>query len=157
MSVLSDVREVMVVLPVLRRDGEATTFQPWDEFERLRRQMWSLVDAWPTLPTITQPLFAELEETEDAFVVEIELPGVKKNDVSIELEGRRLIVHGERKERERSGSLRWRTRRVGEFHRAVVVPADVDEEGIAATLEQGMLSIRLPKSHAAKRRRIPVR
>ncbi len=76
--------------------------------------------------------------------------------MSIELEGRRLIVHGERKERERTGILRWQTRRVGEFHHEVVVPADVDEEGIEASLEEGVLSIWLPKAHAARRRRIPV-
>ncbi len=68
--------------------------------------MWSLLDAWPTLPTVTQPLFADLEETDDAFLVEIELPGVKQNDMCIELEGRRLIVHAEGKERERTGILR---------------------------------------------------
>lgn len=119
--------------------------------------MWSLLDALPTLPTVKQPLFADLEETDDAFVVEIELPGVKKSDVSIDLEGRRLIVHGERKERERTGILRWQTRRVGEFHHEVVVPAEVDEEGIEASLEEGVLSIRLPKALGGKRRRIPLR
>ncbi len=40
--------------------------------------MWSLLDAWPFLPTVTQSLSADLEETDDAFLVEIELPGVKR-------------------------------------------------------------------------------
>ncbi len=46
---------------------------------------------------------------------------------------------------------------MGEFHHEVVVPADVDEEGIAASLQEGVLSIRLPKAHSAKRRRMPLR
>lgn len=143
------------MLPVRHADQGLHAFEPSHEFERLRRQMWSLLDSWPTLSS--GRLLADLEETDAAFIAGIELPGVKKKDVTIELEGRRVIVHGERKERERSGVLRRQTRRVGEFHHEVVVPADVDEEGTEANLEEGVLVIRLPKAQSVRRRRIPLR
>jgi hypothetical protein len=57
----------------------------------------------------------DIEETEDAWVVEAELPGVKCDDVNVEMRDSELIITGEIKERERCGVLRCRTRRVGRF------------------------------------------
>jgi HSP20 family protein len=102
-------------------------------------------------------LLADLEETDDAYVIEVEVPGVKREDVSVELSGRRLVVTGERKDRERSGVLRRRTRSVGRFHHEVVLPGDVDGEGVSASLEEGVLTVRVPKVAAERPRRIEVR
>jgi len=66
-------------------------------------------------------------------------------------------VHGEIKERERVGILRRRTRRTGQFDYRVRLPGDVDEEGIEASLEGGVLTVRVPKSERARRRRIEVK
>jgi HSP20 family protein len=100
---------------------------------------------------------ADVEETEDAFVVDIELPGVKKNDIDLEVMGRRLIVTGDRKEKERKGILRHQTRAVGRFRFEVVLPADVDDNGVAASLEHGVLEVRIPKASADKPKRIDIR
>jgi HSP20 family protein len=88
--------------------------------------------------------------------VEIELAGVKKDDVNIELAGRRLVVAGERKERERVGILRKRTRTVGRFHYEVVLPAELDEDGVTAELDEGVLTVRVPKAASERPRRIAV-
>lgn len=89
---------------------------------------------------------ADIEETDDAFVVEIELPGVTKEDINVEISGRRLSVSGERKEKERKGVLRTQTRVVGSFRYNVTLPAEVTDEGVQANLDQGVLSFRVPKS-----------
>ena len=99
---------------------------------------------------------ADLEETDDAFLVEVELPGVERDDVEVELVGRRLTIHGERKERERVGILRRRTRRVGEFHYEVVLPGDVAEDEVEARFADGVLTVRVPKAEKAKPRKIKV-
>lgn len=99
---------------------------------------------------------ADLEETDDAFVVEVELPGVKREDVEVELVGRRLTVHGERKERERVGILRRRTRRVGRFHYEVVLPNEVAENDVEARFADGVLTVRAPKTEKVKARKIKV-
>ena len=54
---------------------------------------------------------ADVEETDDAYVIEVEVPGVAKKDIDVSVAGRRLTITGERKERERVGILRRRTRR----------------------------------------------
>ncbi len=64
---------------------------------------------------------------------------------------------GERKERERAGILRRRTRVVGRFRYEVVLPGATDEEGVTASMEQGVLTVRAPKPERDRPRRIEVR
>jgi HSP20 family protein len=99
----------------------------------------------------------DIEEQDDAYVVEAELPGVDRKDLNVELVGNELTVTGEMKERERKGVLRRRTRRVGRFELHVVLPDRVDGDGIQAELEKGVLTVRVPKAEAAQRRRIEVK
>lgn len=145
------------MLPARRGNDTQLARDPFDEFERVARDMLSWANTWrpPTLDGFETAL-GELEETDDAFIVEIDLPGVDKNDVDIELEGRRLIVTAERKERERTGILRRRTRTVGTQRHEVVLPTDVDEDAVDASLTDGVLTVRLPKHETARRRRITI-
>lgn len=145
------------MLPAKRTTGIELVRDPFDEFERLARDMLSWANTW-RLPTLDgfQTALGELEETDDAFIVEIDLPGVDRKDVDIELEGRRLMVTAERKERERTGILRRRTRTVGTYRHEVVLPTEVDEDAVDASLSDGVLTVRLPKHEVAKRRRITI-
>jgi HSP20 family protein len=99
----------------------------------------------------------DIEETDDAYVIEAELPGVKRQDVNIELVGNELSVTGEIKEHERKGVLRRQTRHVGRFDYRVKLPDLVDAEKIDANLEDGVLTVRVPKSERAQRRKIEVK
>jgi HSP20 family protein len=149
-----------MALPVRRSDdSDVARWDPLTELSRLNSQFQRYVDNWRDLPSLFGEGFAPLadvEETDDAFVVEIELAGVKKDDVNIELSGRRLVISGERKERERVGILRKRTRTVGQFHYEVVLPADLDEDGVTAELNEGVLTLRVPKAASERPRRITV-
>lgn len=98
-----------------------------------------------------------MEETDDAYVIDVELPGVEKKDVDIEILGRRLVISGERREQERVGWLRRRTRSWGRFLFDVTLPDDVDEEHVEASLNDGVLHVRVPKSSSDRRRRIDVK
>ena len=69
---------------------------------------------------------ADIEETEDVYVLEAELAGVKKRDIDVSVSGRRAAITGERKEKERVGVLRRRTRSVGRFRLEVMLPGDID-------------------------------
>ncbi len=149
-----------MALPVLRTDRELARWDPWADFERLMRQMdqmmfGSLMPIAERLDTFT-PL-ADIEETDDEFIVELELPGVKKEDIDVELSGRTLTVTGERKEKERTGILRRKHRVTGRFFFEVTLPAEVDDSGVEARLENGVLTLRVPKTAAARRRHIEIR
>lgn len=136
----------------------ATTRNLLDEFERLQRELRSHLDGWPSWDSLVDGFtpIGDIEETDDAFIVEIELAGVRRGDIEITTTDRRLVVTGERKEKERVGILRRRDRTVGEFRYEVELPAEFDADRVTAGYEDGVLSIRLPKSVADQPRRIAI-
>jgi HSP20 family protein len=98
----------------------------------------------------------DIEEEDDAYLIEAEIPGVEREDIDVEIMGNELVVSGDVKERERSGILRRRTRRVGRFELRVLLPDRVESNGVSAHLDKGVLTVRVPKSEAAQRRRVEV-
>lgn len=147
-----------MALPVRSgRQGRGPSGDPFAElataFDRVEK-LWS---ALPGLgPTAGWSPFADVEETDDAYLVEVELPGVKEDEVEISLRDGELTVAGEVKERQRAGILRRQSRPVGDFAYSVSLPSEVDQEHVSANLDKGVLRIRLPKSEASRPRRIPV-
>lgn len=151
-----------MAVPVRRSNGnvEESRWDPLGGLDRLNSQLSSYLDSWRQLPGLIGGGFtplADLEETDDAYEVEIELAGVKKEDLDIEIAGRRLTVSGERKEKERVGILRRRERTVGRFRYEVTLPGDVEEEGVVAHLDEGVLTVRVPKPVSERPRRIEIR
>jgi HSP20 family protein len=147
--------------PVVRnRSTEAARWDPFAEVEMLSNQLSRILGSSGELASLPEDVFtpvADLEETDDAYIVEIELPGVKKTDIDIHINGRRLTVMGERKEKERAGILRRRTRAVGRFYYEIVLPGEVDYNDVKASLDDGVLTIRVPKASAGLSRRIEVK
>jgi HSP20 family protein len=146
-----------MALPVRRADAETARSDPFDEIQRLSARLQSLLSGWdlPDLAGAFTPL-ADVEETDDAYLLELELPGIAKDDVTVEVAGRRVTVSGERKERQRVGILRRRTRSVGRFHYEVTLPGDVVEDQVSASMDAGVLTVTVPKPANQRRRRIPV-
>lgn len=143
-----------------RDHGEVARSDPFGELDRLNRQLAGYLDSWRSLPGLLEGVFtplADVEETDSDYTVEIELPGTKREDIDIEVAGRRVSVRGERKEKERVGILRKRERTVGRFHYEVTLPGDVEEDGVEAHLDEGVLTVRLPKPAADRPRRIEIR
>lgn len=99
---------------------------------------------------------ADLEETDDAYVLELDLPGLRKDQVSVDVLDSELTVHGEVKERERPGILHRQTRRAGRFAFRMSLPADADAEHIRAELAHGVLTVRVPRAPQARPRRIQI-
>jgi HSP20 family protein len=145
--------------PVRDRSTSVARPDPFAEYERLHSEFTRLFEGEGQLPSLLRDGFlplADVEETEDGYTIELELPGIKKEDIDISLAGRRLTVSGERKEKERKGVLRRRTRSVGRFYFEVTLPGDVDESGVTASLDQGVLTMRVPKANADRPRHIEV-
>jgi HSP20 family protein len=142
-----------------RRAGLAPPLQDFEQVaERMRRLLDESLGGLPAIVAeavaFTPPV--NIEETEDGYIVEAEVPGVKREDVNIELDRNELSITGEIKEQERVGILRKRTRRVGRFEYRVQLPDVVNSDNVEAKLEDGVLRIRIPKSEHAQRRRIEV-
>jgi HSP20 family protein len=135
--------------------------QPLSDVERLRRMLDQTFGSFGLPALATESVGwappVDIEEQDDAYVIEAEVPGVKKDDVNIELISNELMVTGEIKEREREGILRKRTRRIGRFEYRVRLPEQVDPDSVEAKLKDGVLSVRVPKHEQAERRKIQVK
>lgn len=99
---------------------------------------------------------ADIEETDDAYLIEVDVPGIKRDDINVELTDREIVITGEYKERERTGVLRLGTRRTGRFEYRTVLPGDINAEGVDAALREGVLTVKVPKVEATKPRRIEI-
>ncbi len=99
---------------------------------------------------------ADIVETDSAYAIEIELPGVRREDVDVHLNGNELVVIGEVKERKREGLFRHRTRRGGEFELRVTLPGHLREADAEASLAYGVLKVYVPKAENTKTNRISV-
>jgi HSP20 family protein len=140
----------------------ARRIDPFAEFQSLQDQMADIFGS-----IFQQPLqaggapvwspAADIEEEDDAYVLELELPGVRRDDVHIELRENEVRISGEIKEKERTGVLRRRTRRTGQFQYVVALPSQVDPDQVDAELNNGVLTVRLGKSAKSQPRQISVR
>jgi HSP20 family protein len=143
-----------MTLPAVRSVSSPQRWDPFGEFEDLHRQLGRWLDS-VAASVGDGGRAAEVRETDEAYLVEVELPGVRRGDITVELAGRELAIKGEWKERR--GLFRRRVRRTGRFAYRVTLPGDVDSDIAAAALTEGVLTVRVPKTEAARRRRIPVK
>jgi HSP20 family protein len=98
----------------------------------------------------------DIEETEEGWVLEAEVPGVKKSDVNVDVRDTEVLISGEIKEKERKGIIRRRTRPVGRFEFRVMLPGEVDADHIDASLDDGVLTVKIPKAERARPKRIQI-
>jgi HSP20 family protein len=128
-----------------------------DEVERMFRQAFGPRAGEASAAGAFSPAL-DVEETEEAFTLHVELPGVVASDVDVSLEENVLTIAGERNfydERTADGFRRIE-RHFGRFHRAVRLPDRVDPDAVRASYRDGLLTITVPKAEEAKPRRIEI-
>jgi HSP20 family protein len=138
---------------------------PWSGLDRspsLRDELSRLFDF--AFPQRDSGLFGgwtpalDVYDEKENFIVKVELPGLKKDDIDINLHDGVLTVSGERKsEREAKEGETFRSERYfGRFQRSVQLPALVDATKVKAAYKDGVLTIDLPKAEEAKPKQIAV-
>jgi HSP20 family protein len=101
----------------------------------------------------------DVVETEREIRVVTEMPGLRRENIEIDVENNVLTIRGEKREERTEGEQgRWHLaeRRYGTFSRSFVLPRDVDAENIQASFQDGVLTVSVPKSEKARRRRIEI-
>ncbi|HWN61767.1 MAG TPA: Hsp20/alpha crystallin family protein [Streptosporangiaceae bacterium] len=155
----------MAALPVRRGGRNTSVVNPSREFEDIYDRMGQLMNlAFGLMPADLGDMpwspLADLSETDDAYVVKADLPGVNKDQVDIQLQDRELVISGEITEPEDSsgrGGRRHRgTRRAGRFEFRTYLPGEVNADAVTARLSDGVLTVTVPKSEAAKPRKIEI-
>jgi len=134
---------------------------PWNELESMNRQLGRLLDdshfdmardAGQWAPSV------DIRETDDALLVQAELPGVEKEDVHLEVKDGVLTLSGERHYEKdvKEENVHRIERAYGHFSRSFSLPRNVDAEKVAATMQNGVLEVRLPKRESAKPKSIAI-
>ncbi len=150
---------------LIRRNTGSGTAQPsrlLDPFEMMRDLMrWDpfaelgagSMRETPFLPTW------EVKETRDAYVFKADLPGIKEDDLEINLTGNRLTVSGKREEEKHEEEDRFYAyeRSYGTFSRSFTLPEGVDPDHAEADLSSGVLTVSIPKRPEVKPRKIEVK
>lgn len=95
----------------------------------------------------------DLSETDGAYKVSAELPGMDEKDIELSIDNGMLTIKGEKREEkeEKTKESYVSERRYGSVHRTIAVPEGVDEDKIKASFEKGVLKLTLPKSAAKKK------
>ena len=100
----------------------------------------------------------DVAENDDEYIVSAELPGAKREDVTVELHDGVLTLRGEKKgeRQEEKNQARYVERTFGSFSRSFTLPGNADAEKMAASFQDGVLTIRIPKREEAKPRVINI-
>jgi len=147
---------------IYRRFFNVPTYRirsPWDELQRMRQQLDQMFDDAPHQQASAgvYPLI-NLTEDKDRYYVRTELPGVKGDALDIQVTGKNLAISGERKIAAEEEGARYhrREREAGTFSRMIGLPGEVDTDNVEAKLENGILTILVPKAEIAKPKQITV-
>lgn len=139
-------------------------WDPWKDIVTLREAMNSLLEESFVRPragltALASGMAVDLRETDDAFVIETVLPGVKTEDVDISVLGATLRISAEMREDAANQDAKWliRERRYGRLERTLTLPSPVKADEAAADFRDGILIVTLPKTEVAQPRTIPVR
>ncbi len=145
----------MTMLPARRRGRTFAVADPSSELEAIYERMGQLVNAAFTdlgtsqMTDIPWSPPADLTETDDTYLVHVEVPGMHKDQLNVEVGDRELVITGEIPEE--SGGKRHRSsRRTGQFEYRAILPGDIETDQVRAELADGVLTVTAPKSEAAK-------
>lgn len=130
----------------------------WDDFDNIFDGLVTERDLSPNLSDVRFAPLTDITENETSYNLSIDLPGIKKEDIKIEMHEGTLVVSGERKStfEETKDKLQRYEKTYGFFKRSFTLPKMTDGEKIQARHENGVLEINIPKAVAATAKKIEI-
>lgn len=125
-------------------------------FNELIPFSWRVDDTEPSMTSWTPT--TDMMETDDEYLLEVELPGLTKKDIHITCQDNVLSIEGEReyeKKNDQPGYLRSE-RSYGAFKRSIILPTSIVEDKVKATFKDGILRVSVPKAEKSKRKAVPI-
>ena len=148
-------------MSIVKWEPYRRALSPWRSWFDMPERMSQLLDNvfGEDMDTVTWGPSVDVVENDDNFQIIAELPGIKMEDVNISLADNILTLKGEKKNEisENKRNFYRVERSYGRFQRSFSLPSTVDAERVQANLDNGVLTITLPKSEKAKAREIPIK
>lgn len=131
----------------------------YDRINKLFEDEFSGLDKESQLASRGWNPVADIYETKEDYVFKVELPGISKEDIKVELSGDNLTIKGERKEEKevKKDDYHRVERYSGSFTRSFRLPKNADGQNMKAAMKNGVLELRIPKSEEAKTKAIPIK
>lgn len=139
--------------------------EPFRSFSRLQNDLDRFFEDFAgediKLPSTTAAGFSpscELSEDKANYIMKFDMPGVRKEDVKVEVDGNYLTVTAERREEKRSEDRKNRYSEInyGSYQRSCALPASVDDKKVDAKFDNGVLTLTIPKTEETKAKQIAV-
>ena len=138
-------------------------YNPWQDLNSVQRQLNKILDSsWESenrnnMSNVSRIPAAELIEKEDALHLKIEVPGMKAEDLDIQVMIDRVAIAGERKPLDNNDEGKTQTEfRYGKFQRVIPLPVKIQNTNVSAQYKDGILNLTLPKSEAEKNKVVKV-
>ncbi len=143
------------------RNESVEFYTPFKEMQRMIDRIFDEFPyEWPTLSRGTKELIPAMDifETDKGYEVEAEIPGIKREDIEVNINDRILTIKGEKKDErdeEKKGS-KILERIYGTFERSFTMPEDADKDNISAKYENGILRLMIPKRPESKSKKVKI-
>lgn len=141
-------------------------WDPFVELEDVSRQLNRIFGRFPARSEPARELLAtadwapsvDITETDSAYMIKGEIPGVNREDVKVNIENGLLTISGERKQEKEEKNKKFHRieRSYGSFMRSFRLPDNIDDEAVKAEFKDGMLNVTLPKSTQPRNKAISV-
>lgn len=131
-------------------------------FDDLTGRHWrrfGLPDWWRRRELIPRQPAVEISEDKETVIVKVEIPGLKKEELQVNLSDSLLTISGERKaeQEKKEKGYYYSERSYGSFSRSIQLPAEVKSDKVSASFKDGVLEVRLPKTEQAKQRGVTIK
>jgi HSP20 family protein len=137
-------------MPVLEK------WTPFRELELMEQRMRRVFPGLFVAPTFTPA--ADVYETNDEFVFEVEVPGYEEKELAVEIHDHTVTIRGERavEKEKKEKALRLHERLESTFERSFQLPIEVDSTQLKAVYGKGVLTLHVPKSEQTKPLKVPI-
>jgi len=132
-----------------------------DEFDRLFDQLRTTGLFGPA-PRVFETMWSpstDFSENEKEYIVRLEAPGIPKEDLEVNVDGQTLTISGHRdfEKEEKTEEYFWREREAGKFVRTIQLPAAIDRSKVTAVYQDGIMTIRFPKTEPSVKTLVPIK
>ncbi len=148
---------------LIKKNGGALAIPEWDPLRTMRELLrWDpFREMAPMMPAFDRLGFSptfDITENKDSYVFKADVPGVKKEDLDISIMGNRIVVSGKREveHEQKDETMYTYERQYGSFSRTFTLPEGADYEHAKSSLEEGVLTLVIPKTAAATTKKIPI-
>jgi len=124
---------------------------------RIIRSVWGEESSGPVFTAVHFEPCIDVFETQEGTVVKMEIPGMRKRDITVELEGDTVIIRGRRDDKSRGAKVSYQQMEIdyGMFERRVKIASPIKKDAVSACYRDGFLEVRLPRQRPRRGRRKP--